>query len=155
MNSRTHNRISCTAKGDSGASSHFWREEDAAILRNIHQGSEPLVKFPNSRTVDDDKVGYLPFEGTLSKRASKVCILSELKSASLISLGQLADDCCQTKILRDHLYIYKIEKLSCMAQETEHMFCMISLSTQIILIQNQKLHKIIFLCLHCAVYHEL
>ena len=96
--------IICIAKADSG---YFWRTQDAKALRNIHQETGPPIKLPNSTTINDNKVGYLPFTDILSAKARKARILADLKSSSLISLGQLADDGCQTTIDRDKLIVTK------------------------------------------------
>ena len=97
----------CIAKADSGASNHFWRAADATALVNHHNEEGPPVKLPNSSTINDNKVGYLPSQDILSTKAKKVRILSDLKSSNLISLGQLADDGCKTTILENDLYVQK------------------------------------------------
>ena len=97
----------CIAKADNGALNHFWRADDAAALINHHEEQGPPVKLPNSSTINDNKVGYLPSQDILSTKAKKVRILSDLKSSNLISLGQLADDGCKTTILQNDLYAQK------------------------------------------------
>ena len=107
MNPQLLNKPICLAKADSGASNHFWKVEDATALVNQHIEEGPPVKLPNSTTINDNKVGYLPSQDILSTKAKKVRILSDLKSSNLISLGQLADDGCKTTILQNDLYVEK------------------------------------------------
>ena len=100
------NNIACIAKADSGTSNHFWREQDQGVLSNIGHENGPSVKLPNATTINDTKVGYIPLSTHLSKKAQKTRILKDLKSSSLISIGQLADDGCTT-VIRDSTLIVK------------------------------------------------
>ena len=63
--------------------------------------------MPNSSVLIDDQVGELPLSQHLSTTAQKTRILSGLKSATLISLGQLADDGCTTTITTPELTVEK------------------------------------------------
>ena len=69
------------------------------------------MKLPNSTVINDTKVGYLPLSNLLSTAAKKVRILKDLTSASLISIGQLADDGCTTTIDPNHLTVKKNGKV--------------------------------------------
>ena len=62
----------CIAKADSGASNHFWKAADATALVNRHIEEGPPVKLPNSTTINDNKVGYLPSQDTLSTKGKKL-----------------------------------------------------------------------------------
>ena len=67
--------------------------------------------MPNATTLNDDQVGSVPLSKHLSKAATKTRILSGLESASLISLGQLADDGCTTTITAPELTVEKKGKI--------------------------------------------
>ena len=69
------------------------------------------MKLPNSTVINDTKVGYLPLSNLLSTAAKKARILKDLTSASLISIGQLADDGCTTTIDPNHLTVKKNGKV--------------------------------------------
>ena len=104
-------QLVCVAKADSGASAHFWRPQDAKILTNIHNETGPPVKLPDATTINDTQVGYPPLSNLLSAKAKKARILSDLKSSSFISIGQLADDGCQTTIDKEKLTIKKNDEV--------------------------------------------
>ena len=72
---------------------------------HFEEGSR--VKLPNATIINDNQVGYIPLPGILLKAARKARILKDLKSANLISIGQLADDGCKTHIDKKKLVISK------------------------------------------------
>ena len=84
--------VTIIAKGDSAASNHYWREEDKKVLDNIEDFAGPKVVLPNNSTIGVTKIAQLPFSTDLSDRAKNAMILPGLKSASLVSIGQLCDD---------------------------------------------------------------
>ena len=94
----------CIAKGDSAASKHYVRPQDKPILKNIINKQGPPVGLPNATTLPSTQSGLLPLSGKLTRPARTARVLPGLKSATLILLGQLADDGC-TSILND----YKLE----------------------------------------------
>ena len=96
----------CQAKGDSAASNHYWRKRDMTVLDTIHEEPGSPISLPNGETINDNKVGYLPIPA-LSKQGQKTRIINDLHSASLISLGQLADDGCTTEIDENKLIVRK------------------------------------------------
>lgn len=83
------NSESIIAKADSGALQHYFWSADVKCLHNIHGNIGPPVTFPLGNKVNSNKAGHLPVNG-LPSHATKVRILGDLKSASLVSLGQLA-----------------------------------------------------------------
>ena len=95
-----------TAKADSGASRHFWRACDKAILQNIRPIIGPKVALPNGATIQATEAGTLPLRN-LSAKAKEVQIFKGLKSASLISIGQLCDDGCDVHLARDKMIVKK------------------------------------------------
>ena len=87
------------AKGDSGASAHYWREQDKAILQNIHPDTSVKVTLPNAEPISSTLKGTIPLTSKLTSKARQATVLPNLHSSSLISLGQLCDDDC--KIILD------------------------------------------------------
>ena len=101
-----------TAKADSGASKHYFRTRDQFALRaikNLPNGG-PIVHLPNNMTMQAERVGHLPFT-QLSDQATKTHIFDDLKSSSLISLGQLCDDGCNILPNNTHMNVFKNDKL--------------------------------------------
>ena len=99
------------AKGDSAASSHYWRQEDAQCLEKIQNFAGPSVLLPNRETITANQKGQLPLSSALSTRAQTAMILPQLKSASLISIGQLCDDECDVLLNKQHLIAIKDKKV--------------------------------------------
>ena len=89
-----NNTVTIIAKGDSAATKNYWREEDINVLSDITHFSGPAVMIPNGESIQATKQGILPLSPFLSLAAKQTSILPQLKSSSLISLGQLADDGC-------------------------------------------------------------
>ena len=87
-----------TAKGDSAASHHYWRQEDIACLSNMLNLPRTYVLLPDANTVTSSKQGILPLSSLLSTQAKKALVLPQLQSSSLISLGQLCDDDCTVQL---------------------------------------------------------
>ena len=80
--------------GDSAASHHYWREEDASLLSNVMTKKGPSVQLPNNTTIAATKQGQLPLSKHISSTGSSAMVLLGLKSSSLMSLGQLYNDRC-------------------------------------------------------------
>ena len=96
------------AKADSGASKHYFTQNDKIALTSIQNVlNGPQVSLPNGTTVQASESGMIPLHSSLSATAQKAHVFPSLTSASLISIGQLCDDGC-TAILNDKaLTIYK------------------------------------------------
>ena len=99
------------AKGDSAASHHYWREQDANVLQDIINSKGPSVLIPNGDTIASTKKGILPLSDNLSKVASTAMILPGLEGASLISIGQLCDDDCKVFLDKKTLLAVKDQKI--------------------------------------------
>ena len=82
------------AKLDSGATSHYILINDEACLKNTRYYTGPVVLLPDAGSIQPSKISQLSLLSKVSKEAQTATALSELKSASLISLGQLCDDNC-------------------------------------------------------------
>ena len=98
-------------KGDSVASSHYWREEDVKVLSKIKDIIGPSVLLPNKDTIDVTSQGQLPLSTLLSSRAKKAMILPGIKSASLISIGRLCDDNCTVLLNKRKLLAIKEKQM--------------------------------------------
>lgn len=95
------------AKGDSGASANYWRDEDKAILQNIHPNTTVKVTLPNAQPIISTLEGTIPLSSKLSSKARQATVLPHLQSSSLISLGQLCDDNCKVVLDKKQLNVYK------------------------------------------------
>ena len=90
---------------------YYWRERDVDVLETIQEEPGPPVTLPNSKTINDTKVGFIPLGPEVSKHGRKARILRDLTSANLISLGQLADDGCFSHLDDNNLIVTKNNKL--------------------------------------------
>jgi hypothetical protein len=97
----------CIAKGDTGATSHYWTERDKGILNNVKNFRGPSVQLPDSTMIPSTKQGELPISQLLSKKATQTSILPNLQSANLISLGQLCDDGCIIHLDKNDMKVIK------------------------------------------------
>jgi hypothetical protein len=96
------------AKADSGASSHYFKQQDERALANLrptHNG--PNVLLPDSTTIQATHEGQLKLHPSLSAKASTAHILDGITNASLISLGQLCDNNCVTVLDKKKLQVFK------------------------------------------------
>ena len=85
--SSRQNRACVIAKGDSGATRHYWRVEDANYLRKINTNNNTTVMLPNSKEISSTAQGQLPLSNQLSQNAKDSIVLPDLKSSSFIALG--------------------------------------------------------------------
>ena len=99
------------AKGDSAASHHYWRIQDNNVLSDIIDIQGPNVVIPNNSTITVTKQGDLPLSTQLSPAARSAMILPGLKSASLVSIGQLCDDDCDVLLNKKKLIAIKNKKI--------------------------------------------
>ena len=97
--SRSGNKI-IIAKGDSGASHHYLKEDDITCLTNITKTTATPVILPNAEISTAKIQGVLLFAKELSREAKNALVLPSLKSSSLVSLGQLFDDDCKMELDR-------------------------------------------------------
>jgi hypothetical protein len=94
------------AKADTGATAHYFKPSDAAILDKLHDtDTGPNVRLPNNTIIKATQAGYLR-NTTLPATATKTHIFPELKSASLVSIGQLCDVGCEAVFRKQDLNIY-------------------------------------------------
>ena len=93
------------AKGDSGATSHYFCPQDTKVLSNIEEVDGPTVKQLDNTEITTGGTGNVPLSTHLSKAAQSAMILPTLKSASLISMGQLCDDGCKVVLDKSDLAV--------------------------------------------------
>ena len=70
----------------------------------------PSVRLSNKHTINVTSQEQLPMSEALSQRAQNAMILPGLKSASLISLGQLCDDNCNLLLNKRQIFAIKTTK---------------------------------------------
>ena len=100
--------ITCVAKGDTGATSHYWMKQNSSILKNKQKVKGISVQLPDKSTIQSSETGELPLPSSLSTKAKTAIVLPHLKSANLISLGQLCDDDCQILLNKNRCWLSKI-----------------------------------------------
>ena len=98
------------AKADSGASNNYWHQQDAAFLENITHNSSINTLLPNAQSITSKKQGQLTLHPSLSTQSQQAIVLPQLKSASLISLGQLCDDQCIVLLNKKKILVCKNNK---------------------------------------------
>lgn len=99
------------AKGDSAASQNYWRPQDTKSLKNIRSYSGTPVIFPDADTLTPSQQGTLEISNKLSQLAQTATVLPELKSPSLISLGQICDNNCTIVLNKTNLIAAQTEKI--------------------------------------------
>ena len=105
----THNIV---AKGDSAASQNYWREQDIKCLDNVIPFMGPSVTLPNNKQILPTNQGLIPLSTQLSKSSRTATVLPQLKSSSLISLGQICDDSCTVLLNKEKLYALKDKNIT-------------------------------------------
>ena len=95
------------AKGDSAASNHFIRPQDAHILDNVEEECNTSVTLPDNDVIGSSHSGQLPNINTLPRPATQASVLPQLASSSLVSLPQLCDHGCECLLTKDTLTVIK------------------------------------------------
>ena len=98
-------------KGDSGATSHYVRPQDSQCLTNPKPYSGPSVLLPDADSISPSQQGTLTLHHNLSSHAQVGTVLPQLRSSSLLSLGQLCDDGCDVILNKTNLYAVKDKEL--------------------------------------------
>ena len=99
------------AKGDSTATSHYWKDEDKHIFSDIQKCTGPPVTLPNAEHIYTTQQGNLPLSRNLSKKAIIVIIRPELRSYSLLSSGKLCDDNRDILLSKKKIHVIKDKEL--------------------------------------------
>lgn len=99
-----------TLKANTGASGNYIRKNDAFILDNINSTSTGLkVQLPDNSIITSTTEGNLPLH-ELPTAATKAHIFLAIKSASLLSIGQLCDSNCSALFTKQDLTIFNTTK---------------------------------------------
>ena len=85
--------------------------EDKNVLTNFTTTLGPDVHQPDNTVLKTQGTGLVPIDETLSPEATRAMILPELKSSSLISMGQLCDKNCLIVLSKKKLTVIKDNKL--------------------------------------------
>ena len=99
------------AKGDSGATKHYWRPKDKDVLNDLKSFQGANVTLPNNVSIQSTEKGNIPFSEKLSEAAKDASVLPGLESSSLVSLGQLCDDDCEILLNKKSLFVIKENEL--------------------------------------------
>ena len=98
-------------KGDTGASRHYFRDNDKQALVNLKQCTHTTsVHLPDNSMIESNEVGNLPIP-ELSAAATTTAIFPALTNSSLISIGQLCDDECTALLNKKEMKIIKNNKV--------------------------------------------
>ena len=68
----------CVAKGDTGATSHYWIDKHKSILQNTKKVNGPPVQLPNNEIIIATEKGELPLGPELSSTAKTAMVLLQL-----------------------------------------------------------------------------
>ena len=109
-------------KGDSAPSSHYLCEEDKQCLKNIKPFHGPPTLLPDNSTITADKKVILPLSEELSPEAQTTMMLPNLKSASLILIGQLCDNNCYVILNKDRLITIHNKKVQGMRNRCDNLW---------------------------------
>ena len=77
----------------------------------MHAYAGPAVILPDAGSIRPTKMGQLSLSKKLSKQAQSATALPALKSASLVSLGQLCDDDCVVLLNKRKMYAIKDDEV--------------------------------------------
>jgi hypothetical protein len=89
-------------------------------LNDIVDKEGPTVHLPDLSTITSTKSGCLPISTHLNKKSQKVAVLNNLKSASLISFGQLCDDDCDVLLRKKNCYVLKNNNIIMQGSRNKH-----------------------------------
>ena len=105
VHSLTHSSMPI-AKGDSGATNHYFAPNDAKYLSSRKATtSGPTVQLPNAECITTTEQGTLPIVSNLPPTATTTFVLLKLQT-SLISLGQLSDAGCHIFLDKTKLQVF-------------------------------------------------
>ena len=81
------------------------------LIKNIKDYTSFYVILPNADTLAAFQQGVLSISHLLSKKSQTATVLPNLKSSSLILLGQVCDDNCTIVLHKTKLYTIKSNKI--------------------------------------------
>ena len=110
-----------TFKADSGATKHFLKYVDRALLQHLIKLSNgPLAMLPDQRLIKPSHSGHLTLSPHLSSEATHALVYPGIHNESLISIGQLCDDGCIATFTKDTLKVCKGDHLILTGKRNTH-----------------------------------
>ena len=92
---------------DCGASYNYVRDQDKYCVTHIELHRSPLLPLPDTKQIRSTEKSVLPLSPDLTLQAQSAHILPDLKSSTLISVGQLCDDECDLVFGTDSVRVLK------------------------------------------------
>ena len=80
------------ALADTAASHHYLQDDKDNVCTYIHLKEVPPVTVANGNTIAPRSDVQIPLSTKLSEKAQHAFLFDNLKTGSLISIGQLCDD---------------------------------------------------------------
>ena len=90
------------------------------ICKNIKRATGPEVSVANGETITPEFKALLPLSKNLSEKAQKAFIFEDLKTGSLVSLGQLCDDDCIENFSKYNVDIIKKDTVIIQGTRTDN-----------------------------------
>ena len=81
---------------DSAATNHFLQSNILPIFSEVKEATGPEVAVENGETITPGYQATIILSKNLSIKAQNTFIFEDLKTGSLVSLGQLCDDTSET-----------------------------------------------------------
>jgi hypothetical protein len=106
-----------TAIVNTGATGHYLDNAATPYCTTVeHTTTGPSVKVKNGHNIETSRRALVPLAKELSTKAKTGHIFDDLKSGSLISIGQLCDDDCIALFTKYDVQIYKDGKVIIVGQ---------------------------------------
>ena len=105
---------------DSAATHHYLEREALPHCKNIRAAQGPKVTIANGGTISPVSRASLPIANSLSQVAQHAFVFDDLKTGSLISVGQLCDDDCIAIFSRYDVKILKNNKIIIVGKRTDN-----------------------------------
>ena len=97
---------------DSGASKHYFRPGDKAALTNIKPLRDgPKLRLPDGSLLQVREKGTIPLSPIVPVAAGEASIVPNLRSASLLSVGQFTDFGCTAELSYRYALIKKAQQI--------------------------------------------
>ena len=96
-----------TAVCDSAASNHYFRQQDAWILKDLQKVPPSAITIPDGNDIHSDEKLTLPLDSALSLNSRQASVVPKLKNKSTLSMGPFCDDDCDVWLRKRNLYVIK------------------------------------------------
>ena len=114
---------------DSVATYHFLQPTSLPACANIEKATGPKVAIANGKTITPQSKAHLNLSKRLSLQATKSYTFDDLKTGSLLSLGQLCDDDCIAIFTKYDVDIIKDGKIIIKVKRTQNKLWSVPLPT--------------------------